>query len=84
MGAAHIAWRMISDSTNCAYCWRRRTDALRAADDCGVDAVTSAADDTSGRRNCGIERGIGLDHVLDGPAADRTDRAAQQPRPRRP
>lgn len=41
--------------------------------------ITSAADDTSGPPEiAGIERGIGLDHVLDGPPADRADRATER------
>ena len=57
----------------------RKADALRAADDRGVDA------DYLGRRRhqraagiAGVERGVGLDHVLDGPAAHRANRAAQR------
>src|ERR1700722_17796303 len=56
-----------------------KTDALRAADDRGVDP-----DHFGGGRHqrtagiTGIERRIGLDHVFDGPAVRRTDRAAER------
>ena len=57
----------------------RKADALRAIDDRGVDA-----DDFSRRRHqrpagiAGVERSIGLDHVLDGSSAHRADRAAER------
>jgi hypothetical protein len=56
-----------------------KTDALRAHDDGGVDA-----DDFATRRNeraariAGIERGIGLDHVLDQAPGARAQRAAER------
>src|SRR5437016_580530 len=57
----------------------RKTDALRAIDDRGIDT-----DHLSRRRHqrpagiSGVERSISLDHVLDGPPAHRADRAAER------
>ena len=57
----------------------RKADALRAADDRGVDADhLGAGGHQRSAGVAGIERGIGLDDVFDGPAAHRADRAAER------
>ena len=57
----------------------RKADALRAHDDRGVDADHVAMrGDQRPARIAGIERGVGLDHVLDQAAGLRTQRAAER------
>ena len=57
----------------------READALRARDDGGVDADHLAGrGDQRAARIAGIERRVGLDHVLDQPADLRAQRAAER------
>ena len=79
-GAVHAAMAQdLADHEAHRVAGDRKADALRAADHRGVDA-----DDSASRRHqraagiAGIERGVGLDHVLDRPAAARGERTAER------
>ena len=79
-GAAHAAVPdQFAEHEACGIGGDREADALRAHDDGGVDADDFAArGDQRPAGIAGIERGIGLDHVVDQPAVARAQRAAER------